>query len=81
MDVDTPRDPRIGHLAQSLNLPPRHVLGMLVAVWCAMGEHTQDGDLSNVSDATLDEWAGAGGLRGLKPGRFATEFSKAFLDE
>lgn len=81
LNVDSPRDPRIGRLANALKLPPRYVFGMVVAVWCAMGEHAQDGDLASVSDATLDEWAGAGAARGLKPGQFAVEFIKAFLDE
>jgi hypothetical protein len=54
---------------------------MLLGVYCAMGEHAQDGDLSNVSNPTIEEWAGWLGFRGAKPGVFAQAFTEIFLDE
>jgi hypothetical protein len=54
---------------------------MVLKVWCAMSEHAADGDLSSISDGIIDEWAGAGVVRGLKPGVFAARFAEHFLNE
>jgi hypothetical protein len=81
VDSDIPRDPRIGSFAAAMAIHPAHALGMVLKVWCAMSEHAPDGDLSAVPDAMIEEWAGASGLRRMKPGIFAHHFAQSFLDE
>lgn len=84
VNADSPRDPRIGRLSQQVDVPPRHAFGMVVAVWCAMIEHAPDGDLSQVPDSTINEWAGSPSRRSGKNkagGDFAAEFKRLFLDE
>jgi hypothetical protein len=81
VDSDVPRDPRISAFAAALRVPHALALGMVLKVWCAMSEHAADGDLSSISDAIIDEWAGAGIVRGLKTGVFAACFAEYFLDE
>lgn len=83
LDADSPRTPRAGKLSDLLGVPQRLGYGMLVAVWCAMAEHAPDGDLSNVSDSTINEWAGwhrGERSRSVQPD-FASVFRSLFLDE
>lgn len=82
LDADTPRDPRIGQLADQLGVSPNHALGSVVAVWCAMGEHRPNGDLTGVSDSTLNAWAGfsrGSGRRPLGSAEFSAAFRELFL--
>jgi hypothetical protein len=83
LNTDSSRDPRVGELADRLKIPVRLAYGMVVAVWCAMGEHAPDGDLSRVSDSTIDEWAGwRRGDRHFKMTHsFAAVFRTLFLNE
>jgi hypothetical protein len=83
LNTDSCRDPRVGDLAERLKIPVRLAFGMVVAVWCAMGEHAPDGDLSRVSDYTIDEWAGwRRGDRHFKMTHsFAAVFRPLFLNQ
>lgn len=83
LNADSPRDPRAGKLSDLLGIPQRLGYGMLVAVWCAMAEHAPDGDLSAVSDSTINEWAGwhrGERSRSAQPD-FSSSFRSLFLDE
>lgn len=81
IDADSPRDPRIGKVARQIGLPPRYAFGMVVATWCAMGEHAPDGDLAEVDDALIEEWAGWATTSKKDAGRFAAALRAAFCDE
>lgn len=81
IDVDSPRDPRIGKVARQVGLPPRYAFGMVVATWCAMGEHAPDGNLAEVDDALIEEWAGWMPTSRKDAGRFAKALREAFCDD
>lgn len=81
IDADSPRDPRMGKVGRQVGLSPRHAFGMVVAVWCAMGEHAPDGDLSDVDDALIEEWAGWMPAPRKPAGTFARAFRDAFCDD
>lgn len=80
LDTDSPRDPRMGKVARQVGVPPRYAFGMVVATWAAMGEHCPDGDLGDVDDALLEEWAGWVPTSRKDAGRFATALRAAFCD-
>jgi hypothetical protein len=75
VDASAPNDPKMGELADYLRTARAHAFGLVSGVWCAMAEHAVDGDLTGVSDRTLEEWAGWTGKRG----RFAAAFREIFL--
>jgi len=67
----------MGQLADALDVERAHAFGLVAGVWCAMAVHAVDGNLSRVSDRTLEEWAGWRGPRGV----FAEAFRATFLDD
>jgi hypothetical protein len=83
LNADSPRDPRIGKLADILGVPHQLAYGMVVSAWCAMAEHAPNGDLSGVADSSLNGWAGwPRSEKNRKGGSdFAETFRSLFLDD
>ena len=77
VDASAPRDPKMGLLADELQIPVAYAFGMVESVWCAMAEHALDGSLAGVSATTLEKWAGWEGKRGL----FSKSFRSTFVNE
>lgn len=75
VDAAMPRDPDIAALADELNVGLPTLIGHVVTLWGVMAEHTVDGDLSGVNDATLERWAGWTRPRGA----FAKAFRARFV--
>lgn len=55
-------DPAISSIALRLKMPPRHVLGSLVAIWSWADALTADGFVSHASPSLIDELAGKKGF-------------------
>lgn len=72
VDACTPRDPKVGELADRLGVSVPLAVGHLVMLWGVMAEHTPDGVLSAVGVRPLEQWAGWTGKRG--------KFYEAFCD-
>lgn len=70
-------DPKIYQLAETLKLDQDAVIGKLIRVFSQMAEHAQDGDLSNVPDSALEDWA----RWYTKRGRFAAAFRELFAPQ
>jgi hypothetical protein len=77
LDADAPSDPRVGEIADRLDIDTAHAFGLVAAVWCAMAHHAVEGSLSAVSGRALEDWAGWRGPRG----KFAEVFLSLFTDE
>lgn len=57
VDTSVRGDPLIAQLAERLDMPPVEALGHCVYTWAAITEHRPDGNLTGVSDSTLEQWA------------------------
>lgn len=82
VDCDTPRDPRVGRLADLLGIPVDHGLGLLLRAWAAMAEHAPDGNLADFTDGTVNSWVGwpTQPARRSAACTFAQAYRSVFLD-
>ena len=69
-------DPSVGALADAIGADEVKAAGHILAVLCQVPLHARDGDLSEVTDRTLEQW---GRWRG-KRGRFAMAFRRELCD-
>ena len=76
VEADASTDTKVARLADALRLPVAHAFGLTAGVWCGVARHADTGDLTGVTDASLETWAGWTGKRG----RFAAEFRRLFID-
>jgi hypothetical protein len=76
VDASMPRDKEMSGFARELGVVKHQAIGHIVALWCVVAEHATDGDLSDVDDDTLEEWAGWSRPRG----RFAPLFRARFTE-
>lgn len=70
--VNIGSDPSVGGIADALRLQRPTAVGLCVLVFAQLPEHARTGDLSDVSDSTLESWAAWRGKRGA--------FAKAFRE-
>lgn len=70
LDTGMKRDPRLWLMAEELKRDVGAVVGYVANVLAELPEHARDGNLSNVPDALLEEWA----LWPGKKGAFARVF-------
>lgn len=75
IDTSFPRNPKVYAIAFKLKIKKSHALGLITATLLAMGEHAKDGDLSEVSDMAIEEWAGWDG----EPGAYAAAFKEEYV--
>lgn len=83
IDADYPRDPRVGRLADELEISLDEALGKVLRAHCSMAEHAPDGDLSAIADSTINGWVGwptVAPRRGSTRS-FAHVFRKVFTDD
>jgi hypothetical protein len=71
------QDVKIWRLAELAECDAYKAVGHLVDLWGAMTEQAKDGDISRVSDAMLERWAGWDGRRGA----FAAGVREILCDE
>lgn len=71
-----PRDPDVIRMAERLDLETAQAVGHMVMVWGAVAEHATNGDISRVSQRTLEEWAGWRG----QAGAFDVAYRELFTD-
>lgn len=64
-------DPDIAHIAEACRVRVAEVVGCVTSLLSELPEHAREGDLTNVPDTLLEQWAGWEGKRGL--------FAKAFI--
>lgn len=77
VDAAMPRDPELAALADELRVALPTLIGHVVTLWGVMAEHAVDGNLSDVTDATIERWAGW-----VRPrGAFASAFRARFVGE
>lgn len=57
VDTSLVSHPRLHALAEHLEIEPLIALGHLVAFWSGIAEHAERGDLSTISDTTIEAWA------------------------
>jgi hypothetical protein len=76
VEADSPDDPRVGAIADRLDIDSALAFGMYVRVLCKVAQHACDGSLATVSARTLEDWAGWRGARG----QFAEVFREQFVD-
>lgn len=83
VDCDTPRDPRVGVLADLLCIVVDHALGLLLRVWAAMAEHAPDGNVAGFTDGTINGWVGwpTQPARRSSTPTFAQAYRRVFLDD
>lgn len=81
VDAAFPRDPEMRELSKRIGVNKMEALGHIVAVWAAMAEHRPSGDLSDISDDTLEDWAQYAPKKKVNAGRFATAFRELFVKE
>lgn len=77
MAVGIMRDPRVIALAEAVGVSVPTATGHVVGVLTALPEGAITGDLSEISDRTLEQWA----LWAGKRGRFAAAFRAQLCDE
>ncbi len=70
-------DPKIHTLAQDLKTTIPGAVGLVVGVLVKLPTHARNGDLSAITDTTLDQWAG---WTGKPKGGFARAFRAGFCD-
>jgi hypothetical protein len=70
-------DPRIGKIAADCKVRIAEAVGLVCCVLMEMPDHSRDGDLSEVPDVILEQWAMWTG----KPGLFARTFREQLCDE
>lgn len=71
------RDPKVLALSEGLSRPVDHVVGLLVRLFAEAVVHAPDGDLSSVTDTTLEAWVEWRGKRG----RFSAEYRRMFAPD
>lgn len=67
----------MGALSSTLGVRLAEAAGLFDNTLCGLGRHQPDGDLTHVSDITLEQWAIWEGKRG----RWATAFRKHCVDD
>ncbi len=72
--VDAIDDPEVVSLATDLGISSFEMLGHLVTVWGCMAKHARRGDLSSVTNGSIESWARWSGA----PNLFATRFREVF---
>lgn len=77
VDCEIAADKAIGRIAAAAKLSLNEALGCVVRVYCRLPQHARDGNLSDVTDAQLEDWTGYRG----KPGAFAAAFRRELCTE
>lgn len=70
-------DPRLGALAMACGVRVHEAVGLACCLLMELPEHARDGDVSEVPDVILEQWA----LWTGRPGLFAKAFRAQFCDE
>ena len=73
ISTDIQRDPSLHAISDALGIQLELTLGLFIGVLTSLPSAALDGDVSDVSDATLERWAGWTGKRG--------KFAEAFRAE
>jgi hypothetical protein len=74
VQANVSRDPKIGRLADLLDINHVQAVGHVVMTWGAVAEHAVDGDVSEVGTRTLEQWAGWTGQKGAYDAAFRELF-------
>lgn len=75
VETNAGEDPKWARMAKILGLSADECYGKVSRLWGKVAEHAPEGDLSEVPDERIEEWANWKG----KPGRFARAFAKECL--
>lgn len=70
-------DPRLGAIAAGCKVRVAEAVGLVCCVLMELPDHARDGDVADVPDVIIEQWAMWGG----KPGRFAAAFRAELCDE
>ena len=69
-------DPDVGRLADALDCPVAHAVGLVVLTLTKFPEHAPDGNLAHIADGMIERWAGWNGERG----KYAQSLRDIFLN-
>lgn len=67
-------DPKLSELADRLNVQLAHAVGHVVCTLLQFPDHALSGDISRISPATLERWAGWSGPKGKYDAAFRAVF-------
>lgn len=81
IDASLHRDPEVADLAARVGVKKAEAIGLLACVWGAMAEHRPSGNVSDISPATLEDWAEYEPRGKVKAGAFASAFLALFTDD
>ena len=70
VDVGIASDPKMQKLADALKVKRAHAIGLFVSTLCQFPDHARTGNVADIPDVMLEDWAGWKGRSGV----FATAF-------
>lgn len=76
LDVAIRSDPNVAELADRLGMRFAEAVGCCTLLWCAIGEHRPNGDISGIGIPAIEKWASFEPRKGSPAG----SFGRAFLD-
>ena len=77
VETSVGRNPKVHKLASVLGLSADNVLALVIKTWCGVAENAPTGDLSDVEDGLIEDWAVWRGV----PGEYARRFREVFVSD